>query len=117
MKTLLAALALSAACLSNAQADPLGHLIQFRTAEAGETCTRRDNVGFCTVGKYFDKSTNIVAVFVANPSFGKAMIGNFALAKSYCTEVANKADQTLSVSNFITHQGEVLLNCALRVTK
>jgi hypothetical protein len=56
-------------------------------------------------------------VFTSDPSFNKSMMGNFALAKSKCTEIATYAEQTLSVSGFFTHQGEVLLNCALRVTK
>jgi hypothetical protein len=98
-----------------ARADALGDLIQFRTVEHGETCTRHENFGICTLGK----STEFRAVYLTAlgiygrvvPPFGK--IGTPAAAERLCAQLK---DGELFTANFVEYKGEVLLNCVLRKT-
>jgi hypothetical protein len=110
MRTVLVALALSAACLSGAHADPLGELIQFRTAKAGETCTRHSaTMGVCTIGKAMSDASKLTAIFYTDPIFKKYGAGP-ETAKFYCDMAAKKLEQEIYAANFFTYQGERMLN-------
>ena len=72
MKKLLLATLAAATVLGSvlpAHADALGNLIQFRTVEHGETCSRHETFGICTLGK----STEFRAVYLAAPG-GKTVV-------------------------------------------
>jgi hypothetical protein len=117
MKRMLLATAILIAALpvGPVRADALGNLIQFRTVEHGETCSRHETFGICTLGK----STEFRAVYLAAPDiYGKVVppfgkIGTPAAAESLCVQL-KKDGFELFTANFVKYEGQVILNCVLR---
>jgi hypothetical protein len=111
MKKLLLATLAAATLLGSvppAYSDALGNLIQFRTVEHGETCSRHETFGICTLGK----STEFRAVYLAAPDI-YSKVGTSAAAQSLCAKLKKDGFESFT-ANFVKYEGEVILNCVLR---
>jgi hypothetical protein len=106
-----------------ANADALGSLVQLRTAEWGETCTRHGkDYAICTVGKSIGKvlgmptpasSDQLSAVYILVPG-NLDQLRSVNEAKEFCSGIKRADLGTLTVSNFFKREGQVILNCGFR---
>jgi len=105
---LVGATVLTLTCAVPAKADALGDLIQFRTTEHGETCTRREEFGYCTVGG----SQDYMATFMRGPQAYRTVQPPMP-ARDLCAKFQTTGFELFEAS-FVRTGGEVLLNCVHR---
>jgi hypothetical protein len=88
------------------QVDALDRLINFRTAEWGEKCTRYPAGAVCTLGSFR-------RMLVSNPDPSNTVMPPTQLASELC-EKFNMPGFELFDASFAKHEGEVILNCVYR---